>query len=109
MFTLLTFYNMCLVYIVDHVQQFAFVTAIDEIGVDHSDMENVFFYKSVKNICKEVSRFLGIDIKFVHPVANYVEEPTPNAAKSTLSLMAFWHVIQCGKRYIELKSEPCFG
>ena len=98
---------MCFFVVVDDVQQFVFVTEIDHF-VPNIDMKSVFMYRSLKDYCKEVSEKLGIDIKFVHPIANYVEELSPNDAKSTLALMALWHVVHCGKRHIEQKCEPCF-
>lgn len=70
-------------------------------------MENVFKYKCVKDICQKVAEFLEIDIHSVHPVANYFEENEPTVAKNTMSLMALWDVIQCGKRHIERKMEAC--
>lgn len=72
------------------------------------DLENVFKYKCVKDICKEVSDCFGIDIYHVHPVANYVEELWPNDAKSTLSLMALWDVVKTGKLEIEQRYAESF-
>lgn len=69
------------------------------------DIENVFRYKVVKDICKEISEFLQLEIHSVHPVANYDEEIIPSAAKNVLSLMALWDIIECGKRHIQQKFE----
>lgn len=64
------------------------------------DMEHVFRYKSVKDICEKVSTFLELKMQSVFPVANYNEETYPSVAKSALSLMAFWNIVELGKRHI---------
>lgn len=69
------------------------------------DMENVFRYKSVKEICDEVAEFLQIEISSVHPVSNYHEEITPSVAKNVLALMALWDIIDCGQKYIQQRYE----
>lgn len=84
------------------------MTAIDRIGVPSTDLEHVFKYKCVKDICKDVSDILKIEICNVHPVSNYVEEELPNIAKSTLSLMALWDVVKTGMWEIEQKYEQPF-
>lgn len=72
------------------------------------DMENVFKYKCVKEICEEVSEFLEIEMQSVHPISNYKEEHEPCAAKNALALMALWDIFQCGNRHIQKKLEKRF-
>nr|XP_022308769.1 interferon-induced protein 44-like isoform X2 [Crassostrea virginica] len=90
------------------VRQLAIVTYIDEIGVPNTDMENVFKYSCVKDICNDVAKFLQMDLQSVHPVANYHEDNIPNAAKNALSLMALWDIVECGERHIQKKYEKRF-
>lgn len=97
-----------IIYIVADIHEFAFVTAIDCIGVPNSDLEHVFMYKSVKDICKDVSEFFRIDMCHVHPIANYAEEDLTNMAKNTMSLMALWDVVKTGKLEIEQRYEQAF-
>lgn len=83
------------------MKQLAIVTNIDGIGVPNLDMENVFKYKCVKEICEEVSEFLEIEIQSVHPVSNYEKEKKPSHAKNALALMALLDVLECGERHIQ--------
>lgn len=78
------------------------------LGVPNSDMENVFKYSCVKEICQEVSDLLEIELQSVHPVANYHEEIEPTAAKNVLALMALWDIFECGDRHIQQKLERRF-
>ena len=78
------------------------------LGVPNMDMENVFKYSCVKEICKEVSDLLEIEMQSVHPVANYQEEIEPTAAKNALALMALWDIFESGDRYIKQKLESRF-
>ena len=98
-------YPCILIYFSGDVRQFAIVTNIDKIGVHTLDMENIFKYKSVKEICAEVAEFLEIEITSVHPVSNYNEEITPSVAKNVLSLMTLWDIVDCGNKYIQQKFE----
>lgn len=66
-------------------------------------MENVFKYKSVKDICSEVSEFLEMEITSVHPVANYNEQITPSIPQNVLSLMALWDIVDCGIKHFQGK------
>lgn len=64
-------------------------------------MENVFKYKCVKSICKEVSEFLDIELSSVYPVANYQEEPEPCTGKNVMALMALWSIFQSGEQHVK--------
>lgn len=67
------------------------------------DMENVFKYKYVKDVCCNVSEILDIDLHSVHPVVNYNEESTPSVAQNVLSLMALWNIVDCARKHFKQK------
>lgn len=89
----------------DGVGQFLLVTAIDELDVPNDDMKNAYRYRCVKNVCKEASKALDVDLLHVLPVSNYVDEPTSNDAKNAMSLFNLWRVFNLGKDYIERQTE----
>lgn len=74
-------------------------------------MEYVFKYKCVKEICREVSEVLEMDIQSVHPVANYDQESKPSFAKNSMALMALWDIFKCGERNIrqQFDKQSFFG
>lgn len=87
----------------DGVRQFVIITAIDEIGVPNTDMENAYKYRIVQKICQKVSVAFDVDLSHVMPVSNYFKEVKSNPAKNAMSLFNLWRVFNSGKEYIERK------
>lgn len=87
----------------DAVPQYAIITDIDKLLPENGKLENVYTYKSVKELCEKVRDSLGITLGCIFPVSNYYEELTPNDAKNAMSLMAIWNATVNGQSYMKNK------
>lgn len=87
------------------MHQVVIVTNMDKIGIPDVDLENVFKYSMVNDMYMNVSKCLGIEKRFIYPVANYENEMEPYAAKNVLALMALWDMFERGERLIQKKLE----
>lgn len=94
-----------LFFVLDGVVQFVVVTAIDELGVPNSDMQNAYKYPCVRKFCEKASEALDVDLLHVIPVSNYFEEVVQNDAKNAMSLFNLWRVFNLGQEYIKRQTE----
>ncbi|XP_062573013.1 interferon-induced protein 44-like [Saccostrea cucullata] len=84
-----------------NVPQMALINMIDRVGQEK--LEDVFWSKSVENVCEGARRFLCLPLNHILPMSCYYNEIRPTIVKDTLALFNLNSMLYSANDYLNAK------